>query len=130
MALQLRWTPFPDFTRIRNRARSTSLRDLRRRELGRAVSSHPADYTPGLHQPSWAKSRGAPGSGRSATFKTIALSVDSGPRGKKKKKGAPQNPPKRGWIGDINETQSTSVDYPIPGRICRLKVRGERACTG
>ena len=61
--------------------------------------SHPADYTPvcttelgevARLRPEWEKRQ----------VKTIALSVDSADS-------------HRGWIGDINDTQSTSVDYPI-----------------
>jgi GTP-binding protein HflX len=61
--------------------------------------SHPADYTPvcttelgevARLRPEWDK----------RNVKTIALSVDSAES-------------HRGWIGDINETQNTTVDYPI-----------------
>jgi alkyl hydroperoxide reductase subunit AhpC len=61
--------------------------------------SHPADYTPvcttelgevAKLRPEWEK----------RNVKTIALSVDSAESHK-------------GWIGDINDTQYTSVDYPI-----------------
>jgi len=61
--------------------------------------SHPADYTPvcttelgevARLRPEWEK----------RNLKTIALSVDSAES-------------HRGWIGDINDTQNTSVDYPI-----------------
>ncbi|MFN5194367.1 MAG: peroxiredoxin [Cyanobacteriota bacterium] len=61
--------------------------------------SHPADYTPvcttelgevARLRPEWEK----------RNVKTIALSVDSAES-------------HRGWIGDINDTQHTSVDYPI-----------------
>jgi alkyl hydroperoxide reductase subunit AhpC len=61
--------------------------------------SHPADYTPvcttelgevARLRPEWQK----------RNVKTIALSVDSAVSHK-------------GWIGDINETQNTTVDYPI-----------------
>ena len=61
--------------------------------------SHPADYTPvcttelgevSRLRPEWEK----------RNVKTIALSVDSAESHK-------------GWIGDINETQATTVDYPI-----------------
>jgi GTP-binding protein HflX len=61
--------------------------------------SHPADYTPvcttelgevARLRPEWEK----------RNVKTIALSVDSAESLK-------------GWIGDINETQHTTVDYPI-----------------
>ena len=61
--------------------------------------SHPADYTPvcttelgevAKLRPEWEK----------RNVKTIALSVDSAESHK-------------GWIGDINETQCTLVDYPI-----------------
>lgn len=61
--------------------------------------SHPADYTPvcttelgevARLRPEWEK----------RNVKTIALSVDSAESHK-------------GWIGDINETQHTTVDYPI-----------------
>jgi GTP-binding protein HflX len=61
--------------------------------------SHPADYTPvcttelgeaARLRPEWQK----------RNVKTIALSVDSAESHK-------------GWIGDINETQNTTVDYPI-----------------
>ena len=61
--------------------------------------SHPADYTPvcttelgevARLRPEWEK----------RNVKTIALSVDPVESHK-------------GWIGDINETQKTAVDYPI-----------------
>ncbi len=61
--------------------------------------SHPADYTPvcttelgevARLRPEWEK----------RNIKTIALSVDTAESHK-------------GWIGDINETQHTTVDYPI-----------------
>ena len=61
--------------------------------------SHPKDYTPvcttelgevSRLRPEWEK----------RNVKTIALSVDSAESHK-------------GWIGDINDTQQTSVDYPI-----------------
>ena len=61
--------------------------------------SHPADYTPvcttelgevARLRPEWEK----------RNVKTIALSVDSAES-------------HRGWISDINDTQNTSVDYPI-----------------
>ena len=61
--------------------------------------SHPADYTPvcttelgevSRLRPEWQK----------RNVKTIALSVDSAES-------------HNGWICDINETQKTSVDYPI-----------------
>ena len=61
--------------------------------------SHPADYTPvcttelgevARLRPEWEK----------RNVKTIALSVDTAES-------------QRGWIGDINETQYTTVDYPI-----------------
>jgi len=61
--------------------------------------SHPADYTPvcttelgevARLQPDWEK----------PNVETIALSVDSAES-------------HRGWIGDINDTQNTSVDDPI-----------------
>ena len=61
--------------------------------------SHPADYTPvcttelgevARLRPEWDK----------RNVKTIALSVDSAES-------------HQGWIADINETQCTSVDYPI-----------------
>jgi len=61
--------------------------------------SHPADYTPvcttelgevARLRPEWEK----------RNVKTIALSVDSAES-------------HRGWIGDINTTQNTTVDYPI-----------------
>ncbi len=61
--------------------------------------SHPADYTPvcttELGEVSKLRSEF-----EKRNVKTIALSVDS---------VASHN----GWIGDINETQSTTVDYPI-----------------
>ncbi len=61
--------------------------------------SHPADYTPvcttELGEVSQLRSEF-----EKRNVKTIALSVDS---------VASHN----GWIGDINETQSTTVDYPI-----------------
>jgi GTP-binding protein HflX len=61
--------------------------------------SHPADYTPvcttelgevARLRPEWDK----------RNVKTLALSVDSAESHK-------------GWIADINETQQTTVDYPI-----------------
>ncbi len=61
--------------------------------------SHPADYTPvcttelgevARLRPEWER----------RNVKTIALSVDTAES-------------HRGWIGDINETQHTTVDYPI-----------------
>jgi alkyl hydroperoxide reductase subunit AhpC len=61
--------------------------------------SHPADYTPvcttelgevAKLRPEW----------ETRKVKTIALSVDSAES-------------HQGWIGDINDTQHTSVDYPI-----------------
>ena len=61
--------------------------------------SHPADYTPvcttelgevARLRPEWEK----------RNVKTITLSVDTAESHK-------------GWIGDINETQHTTVDYPI-----------------
>jgi GTP-binding protein HflX len=61
--------------------------------------SHPADFTPvcttelgevARLRPEWDK----------RNVKTIALSVDTAES-------------HRGWIGDINETQHTTVDYPI-----------------
>ncbi len=61
--------------------------------------SHPADYTPvcttelgevARLRPEWEK----------RNIKTIALSVDTAESHK-------------GWIDDINETQHTTVDYPI-----------------
>ncbi len=61
--------------------------------------SHPADYTPvcttelgevAKLRPEWEK----------RNVKTIALSVDTAES-------------HQGWIGDINDTQQTSVDYPI-----------------
>ncbi|MFZ0407393.1 MAG: peroxiredoxin [Cyanobium sp.] len=61
--------------------------------------SHPADYTPvcttelgevARLRPEWDK----------RNVKTIALSVDTAES-------------HRSWIGDINETQHTTVDYPI-----------------
>ncbi|VEP18350.1 Peroxiredoxin [Hyella patelloides LEGE 07179] len=61
--------------------------------------SHPADYTPvcttELGEVSKLRSEF-----EKRNVKTIALSVD----------GAESH---KGWIGDINETQSTTVDYPI-----------------
>lgn len=72
--------------------------------------SHPADYTPvcttelgevARLRPEWQK----------RNVKTIALSVDSAESHK-------------GWIGDINETQNTTVDYPILAdhdkKVCNL----------
>jgi thioredoxin-dependent peroxiredoxin len=61
--------------------------------------SHPADYTPvcTTELGTVAKYRAE---FEKRNVKTIALSVD----------GAESH---RGWIGDINETQGTSVDYPI-----------------
>ena len=61
--------------------------------------SHPADYTPvcTTELGEVAKLRSE---FEKRNVKTIALSVDS---------VASHN----GWIGDINETQSTTVDYPI-----------------
>ena len=61
--------------------------------------SHPADYTPvcttELGEVSKLRSEFD-----KRNVKTIALSVD----------GAESH---KGWIGDINETQNTTVDYPI-----------------
>jgi thioredoxin-dependent peroxiredoxin len=61
--------------------------------------SHPADYTPvcttELGEVSKLRSEF-----EKRNVKTIALSVD----------GTESH---QGWIGDINETQSTTVDYPI-----------------
>ena len=61
--------------------------------------SHPADYTPvcttELGEVSKLRSEFD-----KRNVKTIALSVDDSDSHK-------------GWIGDINETQSTNVDYPI-----------------
>ena len=61
--------------------------------------SHPADYTPvcttELGEVSKLRSEF-----EKRNVKTIALSVDDAESHK-------------GWIGDINETQSTDVDYPI-----------------
>ena len=61
--------------------------------------SHPADYTPvcTTELGTVAKYRAE---FDKRNVKTIALSVD----------GVESH---KGWIGDINETQSTSVDYPI-----------------
>lgn len=61
--------------------------------------SHPADYTPvcTTELGTVAKYRAE---FDKRNVKTIALSVD----------GVDSH---KGWIGDINETQSTSVDYPI-----------------
>jgi len=62
--------------------------------------SHPAGYTPVCTTESWAKSRAAP-EWRKRKRQNIALRLISA----RKPQGA--------GIGDINETQSTSVDYPI-----------------
>ena len=61
--------------------------------------SHPADYTPVCTTELGEVSR-LRSEFEKRNVKTIALSVDS---------VASHN----GWIGDINETQSTTVDYPI-----------------
>ena len=61
--------------------------------------SHPADYTPVCTTELGEVSR-LRSEWDKRNVKTIALSVDSAESHK-------------GWIGDINETQNTTVDYPI-----------------
>jgi GTP-binding protein HflX len=61
--------------------------------------SHPADYTPVCTTELGEVSR-LRGEWEKRNVKTIALSVDSAESHK-------------GWICDINETQNTTVDYPI-----------------
>ena len=61
--------------------------------------SHPADYTPVCTTELGEVSR-LRSEFEKRNVKTIALSVD----------GVESH---NGWIGDINETQSTTVDYPI-----------------
>lgn len=61
--------------------------------------SHPADYTPVCTTELGEVSR-LRAEWEKRNVKTIALSVDSAESHK-------------GWIGDINETQNTTVDYPI-----------------
>jgi len=61
--------------------------------------SHPADYTPVCTTELGEVSRLRP-EFEKRNVKTIALSID----------GVESH---NGWIGDINETQSTTVDYPI-----------------
>jgi GTP-binding protein HflX len=96
MALQLGDT-IPDFTQD-SQLGPINLYDFA--EGGWVVLfSHPADYTPvcttelgevARLRSEWEK----------RNVKTIALSVDTAESHK-------------GWIGDINETQNTTVDYPI-----------------
>ncbi len=96
MALQLGDT-VPDFTQ------DSQLGPIHLYDFGAdsrvVLFSHPADYTPvcttelgevARLRPEWEK----------RNVKTIALSVDSAESHK-------------GWIGDINQTQNTTVDYPI-----------------
>jgi thioredoxin-dependent peroxiredoxin len=61
--------------------------------------SHPADYTPVCTTELGEVSR-LRAEWNKRNVKTLALSVDSAESHK-------------GWIGDINETQNTSIDYPI-----------------
>ncbi|UJB68691.1 peroxiredoxin [Acaryochloris sp. 'Moss Beach'] len=61
--------------------------------------SHPADYTPVCTTELGSVSKLKPEFDK-RNVKTIALSVDDAQSHK-------------GWIGDINETQNTMVDYPI-----------------
>jgi GTP-binding protein HflX len=96
MALQLGDT-VPDFTQ------DSQLGPINLYDFGAdgwvVFCTHPADYTPvcttelgevARLRAEWDK----------RNVKTIALSVDSGQSHK-------------GWIGDINETQNTTVDFPI-----------------
>ena len=96
MALQLGDT-VPDFTQ------DSQLGPINLYDFGEGswvvLFSHPADFTPvcttelgevARLRPEWEK----------RNVKTIALSVDTAES-------------HRGWIGDINETQHTTVDYPI-----------------
>lgn len=61
--------------------------------------SHPADYTPVCTTELGSVSKLKPEFDK-RNVKTIALSVDDAQS-------------HNGWIGDINETQNTTVDYPI-----------------
>jgi thioredoxin-dependent peroxiredoxin len=61
--------------------------------------SHPADYTPVCTTELGEVAKLRP-EFEKRNVKTIALSVDDGTS-------------HQGWIGDINETQCTTVDYPI-----------------
>ncbi|KAI9133125.1 peroxiredoxin [Acaryochloris sp. CCMEE 5410] len=61
--------------------------------------SHPADYTPVCTTELGSVSKLKPEFDKRGV-KTIALSVDDAQS-------------HNGWIGDINETQNTTVDYPI-----------------
>ena len=96
MSLQLGDT-VPDFTQ------DSQLGQINLYDFGAdswvVLFSHPADYTPvcttelgevSRLRPEWEK----------RNVKTIALSVDSAES-------------HNGWICDINETQNTTVDYPI-----------------
>jgi GTP-binding protein HflX len=96
MALQLGDT-VPDFTQ-ESQLGSINFYDFAG-DSWVVLFSHPADYTPvcttelgevARLRPEWEK----------RNVKTIALSVDPVESHK-------------GWIGDINETQQTAVDYPI-----------------
>jgi GTP-binding protein HflX len=96
MALQLGDT-VPNFTQD-SQLGSINLYDFAE-DSWVVLFSHPADFTPvcttelgevAKLRPEWEK----------RNVKTIALSVDSAESHK-------------GWIGDINETQCTLVDYPI-----------------
>ena len=96
MALQLGDT-VPDFTQI-SQLGPINFYDFAS-DSWVVLFSHPADYTPvcttelgevSRLRPEWEK----------RNVKTIALSVDSAES-------------HNGWICDINETQKTTVDYPI-----------------